>query len=83
LRARFAGDSSAHSTSSARSAVCIAASNPAASSRPASRSWARTTNPAETGAPSSADISIAVRCAGTLPSELSSTAAALTLTALT
>jgi hypothetical protein len=72
------GVSSAHNVSSARSAAFIAASNPAASSLPASRSCARATNPAETGVPSSAAINIAVRSAGTLPSLPSKTAAALT-----
>ena len=78
LRMTLTGVSSAHSVSSARSAAFIASSNPAASSRCASRSWARATNPAETGAPSSASISIAVRSTGTLPSMSSKIAAALT-----
>src|SRR5258706_605485 len=78
LRMTLAGVSSAHITGSASSAAFIAASNPAFPTLPASRSLARATNPAEIGAPSSASISIAVRSTGTLPSELSNTAAALT-----
>ena len=78
LRMTLTGDSSAHSASSAPSAAFIVSSNPAASSRWASRSCARATNPAETGAPSSAPISIAVRSAGTLPSLSSKMAAAFT-----
>jgi hypothetical protein len=78
LRITLTGVSSAHNVSSARSAAFIAASNPAASSLPASRSCARATNPTDTGAPSSDRISTAVRSAGTLPSLPSKTAAALT-----
>jgi hypothetical protein len=79
LRMRLTGVSSAHTTGSAPSAAFIAGSNPAASSRWASRSCARATNPADTGTPSSVDISIAVRSTGTLPSLPTSTAAAFTL----
>ena len=71
------GVSSPHITGSARSAVFIAASNPAAGSRWENRSRARATNPLETGTPSSASITVAVRSTGTLPSLASSTAAAL------
>jgi hypothetical protein len=78
LRITLAGLSSAHITGSARSAALIAISNPPVSSRWARRSCARATNPAETGAPTSAAISIAVRSTGTLPSEFSKTVAALT-----
>ena len=72
------GVSSAHRTSSARSAVFIASSNPAAARRWAKRSRARATNPVETGAPSSAAIRCAVRSTGTLPSMPSRIAASLT-----
>src|ERR1017187_3414246 len=65
----LAGVSSPHSTSSACSAAVMAASKPAACSRCASRASARATNPLETGVPSSASISAAVRSTGTLPSE--------------
>ena len=78
LRITLVGVSSAQSTSSARSAVVIASSNPAAARRWAKRSRARATNPVETGVPSSEAISIAVRSRGTLPSLASRIAAALT-----
>ena len=44
----------------------------------AKRARARATNPVDTGAPSSAAISVAVRSTGTLPSEPSRIAAAFT-----
>lgn len=50
-----------------RNAARIASSNPAAASLSASRCAARSTNPAETGTPSSIPISRAARSVGTLP----------------
>jgi hypothetical protein len=73
----FAGVSSPHRTSSACSAAFIAVSNPAACSRCASRASARAANPLDTGVPGRASISAAARSTGTLPSEDSSTPAAL------
>jgi hypothetical protein len=49
------GVSSVPSAGSAASAACIASSNPTSCSRPASRLAALSTNPADTGMPSSAD----------------------------
>ena len=71
------GVSSAPSAGSAASAACIASSNPASSSRPLSLSLARSTNPGETGTPSSIRIRFAGRSAGTLPYADNSTAAVL------
>jgi hypothetical protein len=64
-------------TSSARSAVFIASSNPAAARRWARRCEARVTNPVDTGVPNNASISIAVRSTGTLPWLANKIAAAL------
>jgi NAD(P)-dependent dehydrogenase (short-subunit alcohol dehydrogenase family) len=52
---------------SSSKAACIAASNPASSSFPFSRSLARSANPGETGTPGSMPIRFAVRSAGTFP----------------
>jgi hypothetical protein len=79
LSTTLTGDSSAPSTSSARSAAIIAASNPAMSRISASRCWARATNPVETGASSSASIKAAVASTGTLPCQESRTAAVFRL----
>jgi hypothetical protein len=60
------------------SAGLVASSKPAASSLSARRSWARATNPVDTGDDSNAAINIAVRSAGTFPAEAGRIAAALT-----
>ena len=62
------GVSSAPSTGSAASAACIASSNPA-SCQPAVQpaALARSTNPGDTGTPSSMPIRCAARSAGTFP----------------
>ncbi len=80
LRATFTGVSSACRTSSAAGASRIARSNPAAPSFWANRSWARATNPADTGDPGIAAINIAVRSTGTFPAEDNTIAAAFTFT---
>ena len=61
------GVSSAPSAGSAASAACIASSNPASSSRSLSLAFALSTNPGETGMPSSMRIRFAARSAGTFP----------------
>jgi hypothetical protein len=72
------GVSSPHNTGSVVSAELIASSKPAACSLSAKRSWERATNPVDTGDPSRAAISIAVRSTGTFPADPSRIAAALT-----
>jgi hypothetical protein len=71
------GVSSAPSAGSAASAARIASSNPASWSLTSSRLAALSTNPADTGMPSSMPIRCAVRSAGTFPYPASSTAAVL------
>ena len=72
------GVSSAPSAGSAASAACIAVIEPGLLQPVTSRALALSTNPAETGTPSSMPIRFAVRSAGTFPYPVSSTAAALT-----
>jgi len=61
------GLSSAPSTGQASSAAFIASSNPALTSFCDNRSAARSTNPADTGTPSSISTRLPDRSVGTLP----------------
>ena len=72
------GVSSAPRAGSAASAACIASSNPASWGFASRRALALSTNPGETGMPSSIRIRCAARSAGTFPYAASSTAAVLT-----
>ena len=76
LYSRFTGVSSAASASWAASAARIASSNPALPSCAASRALALSTQPGETGTPSSMAITCAARSGGTFPYAVSTTAAA-------
>ena len=76
LSSTFTGVSSAASASWPASAASIASSNPALPSCAASRALALSTQPAETGTPSSMAITCAARSGGTFPYAVSTTAAA-------
>ena len=76
LSSTFTGVSSAASALSPASAAIIASSNPAVPSRASIRAEALSTQPAETGIPSSMPMTCAARSAGTFPYADSSTAAA-------
>ena len=76
LSSTFTGVSSAASAFSPASAASIAASNPAFPSCAARRPLALSTQPGETGTPSSMAITCAARSGGTFPYAVSTTAAA-------
>jgi hypothetical protein len=76
LSSTFTGVSSAASAFSPASAASIAASNPAFPSCAASRPLALSTQPGETGTPSSMAMTCAARSGGTFPYAVSTTAAA-------
>ena len=76
LSSTFTGVSSAASAFSPASAASIAASNPAFPSCAARRPLALSTQPGETGTPSSMAMTCAARSGGTFPYAVSTTAAA-------
>ena len=76
LSSTFTGVSSAASAFSPASAASIAASNPAFPSCAARRALALSTQPGETGTPSSMAMTCAARSGGTFPYAVSTTAAA-------
>ena len=75
LSSTFTGVSSAASAFSAASAASIAAASPALPSCAASRPLALSTQPGETGTPSSMAMTCAARSGGTFPYAVSTTAA--------
>ncbi len=76
MSSTFTGVSSVASAFSPASAASIAAPNPAVPSRAASRPLALSTQPGETGTPSSMAMTCAARPGGTFPYPVSTTAAA-------
>ena len=77
LSSTFTGVSSAASAFSPASAASMASSRPAVPSCAASRALALSTQPGETGTPSSMAMTCAARSGGTFPYAVSTTAAAV------
>ena len=77
MSSTFTGVSSAASAFSPASAASMASSRPAVPSCAASRALALSTQPGETGTPSSMAMTCAARSGGTFPYAVSTTAAAV------